>query len=207
MTEKVEAELVKSTKYKPKEGANRQEYLAGLLHNIDNKLSDAAYDKLSEEAVDWHRAAVKAFEDEKPIPEFEGADSGTTDTEPDHQNANDDSEDRTSDEETSDAEPAEVAAVVGSRKASKKPKSEPKTKVDYDAITGEKDRYGITIGTKTHLAVKLYEKGASLKQVEEEIGGRHYNILMRLTKEGHTVEKMGGGIWKITHKDDPKKAK
>jgi hypothetical protein len=94
-------------------------------------------------------------------------------------------------EEPEEAEPEEP-------KAEKKPKR----KIDYTTLTGEKDRYGIVKGTKTSEAVKLYEKGRTLAQVTDELGGRHYNILKRLTKDGHLVEKLEGGVWKITHKDD-----
>jgi hypothetical protein len=74
----------------------------------------------------------------------------------------------------------------------------------YDNLTGEKDRFGLFIGTKTQQAVELYSRpeGATCKQVEMELAGRHRNILKRLEKEGHRVEKFEGGVIKVTHKDD-----
>jgi hypothetical protein len=72
----------------------------------------------------------------------------------------------------------------------------------YDNLTGEKDRFGLFIGTKTQQAVALYEKGATCKQVEMELAGRHRNILKRLALDGHRVEKLEGGVYKITHRDD-----
>ncbi len=84
-------------------------------------------------------------------------------------------------------------------KKPKKPKREP---TGYEDITGEKDRYGITIGTKTHKAVLMYEKGVTCKQIEDAIGGRHRNILKQLAKAGHRVEKLGGGVFKVTHSSE-----
>ncbi len=74
----------------------------------------------------------------------------------------------------------------------------------YAKITGERDRFGITIGTKTSDAVAMYHTadGATLKQVDKAIGGRHFNILGKLAKDGHKVEKLAGGFWRVTHKDD-----
>lgn len=93
--------------------------------------------------------------------------------------------------------------------ASKTPKKAPEAKAKgdprYDKLTGEKNRYGIIIGTKTHDALMLYEKGTTAAQLNEEVGGRFYNVLTRMKAEGHKVEKREGGIWKLTHKDDLKK--
>lgn len=79
----------------------------------------------------------------------------------------------------------------------------------FEKVTGEKDKFGLYYGTKTQQAVALYEKGATAKQVEEALQGRHRNILTRLAKEGHLIEKLEGGVFKVTHRDEyaPSKTK
>jgi hypothetical protein len=81
----------------------------------------------------------------------------------------------------------------------------PTTPTRYDDLTGEKDRFGVVIGTKTHEAVKMYEAGTTAKELYEKLEGRFYNILSKLQSDGHMVEKLAGGLWKLTHKDDLKK--
>jgi len=102
---------------------------------------------------------------------------------------------------------AEDAYKAEVKKQKSKEKSGDVARYAPGKITGEKDRYGITIGTKTHDAILLYEKGATINQVSEALGGRHRNILKKLAAEGHKLEK-DGSTWKITHKSDvAKKAK
>lgn len=215
----IEDELVKATKFKGDKYTDRQEYLQALLEAMDNKLTDDDYDLLSDQAVNWHKGAVKAVRDKTEIPEFDGTttnaeDEGTDEAESDTQ---------TDDEVTQDnggvveaAERAENEATPAKTKGKKKDKpgnapvagKPSKRQPDYNSLTGEKDRFGIVIGTKTHEAVKMYEKGATLRQITDEIGGRFYNILKKLAKDGHVIEKIEGGIWKVIHKDDfGKKAK
>jgi hypothetical protein len=103
-------------------------------------------------------------------------------------------------------EPKDTDDGDGDTPAPKQPKA-PRGKgghtiTPYDNLTGEKDRFGLFIGTKTQQAVALYEKGATCKQVEMELAGRHRNILKRLALDGHRVEKLEGGVYKVTHKDD-----
>lgn len=150
---------------------DRQDYLAALLHLIDTKLSNDDYDRLTDDAVKWHHAAVKAHESQSEIPDF--------------------------------MEPEEQPPESPPKRTQRPP--EPvgtKKRPDYSKITGEKDRYGITIGTKTAEAIKMYEEGCSAKQILDELGGRHYNILKKLQKEGHRISKTELGVWTLTHKDD-----
>jgi hypothetical protein len=72
----------------------------------------------------------------------------------------------------------------------------------YDHLDGSIDRYGVLIGTKTHDAVLLYEKGTTSKELLEKAGGRFYNILRRLTENGHLVERSPEGVFTLTHKDE-----
>lgn len=76
--------------------------------------------------------------------------------------------------------------------------------------TTEKDAYGITLGTKTHDAIMMYERGATRPEVTKELGGKFYNVLKDLAKLGHRVEKDPNGKIFLTHKDKlekPKKGK
>jgi hypothetical protein len=108
-----------------------------------------------------------------------------------------------------DDEPAEPPQKKAKAKAPAKaptPKAPKKdnlaTPRDYSSLTGEKDKYGVYIGTKTHEALLMFEKGCTQRDVMEKIGGknRYYNILKDMVKAGHKVEKLAGGIWKLTHK-------
>jgi hypothetical protein len=88
------------------------------------------------------------------------------------------------------------------------PKNKPGHEPDYKKITGKKNRYGVTAGTKRDLALKMLEKGCTMRDVNIELGDNYYVLLRRLAKEGHLVEKLKNGVIKITHKDDrPKKGK
>lgn len=223
----IEAELVKATKFKKAKYPDRQQYLSALLEAID-KLTNEAYDSLSDEAFAWHKEAVPAREAKTPIPDFTEAEE-TEDATP-VEEATEHDETGISEEQTAEAEATEeIQASVpedgghagqqdgsGDKKAATKSKGKTaapakeakkpsKKSPDYTALTGEKDRYGIIIGTKTAEAVKMYEKGCTAAQIYEALDGRFYNILKRLTGEGHRVEKLEGGVWKLTHKDDLKK--
>lgn len=82
------------------------------------------------------------------------------------------------------------------------PKHKPGKEPDYKKITGTKDRYGVTEGTKASLALKMFEKGCTMRDVVIEHGDTQYNILRKLAKEGHKVEKLENGVLRLTHKDD-----
>lgn len=77
----------------------------------------------------------------------------------------------------------------------------------YDILTGDKDRYGVIVGTKTHDAILMYERGTSAKEILQALGGRHYNILNRLRREGHKVVKLPKHRFKVYHRDDVEKEK
>jgi hypothetical protein len=96
---------------------------------------------------------------------------------------------------------AKPAAKEPDADAEEKPaKAKPKER-KYSELTGARDRFGVILGTKTSDAVAMYVKGATSAQIVEELGGRHYNILTKLAKEGHKVENVEG-VWTLTHKDD-----
>lgn len=91
----------------------------------------------------------------------------------------------------------------------KAPSKKKKEVSRYDSVTGAKDRYGCIVGTKTADAVAMYEEGATSAQIGKKLGGRFYNILRALEEKGHQVERLPGGVFRLTHVEDidPKKGK
>lgn len=227
----LEQELIDATGFKGPKKAKRQDFLAGLVRaTVD--LDQDTFDNLSDEAAEWAETGVKALNDKEDIAEFvepeeaeEPADEDETDTDHEADEAAADKKARakpngtdTDEEEELDPtddnpeddepehDPEAIKAAAKARKADKKAKSKEVTD-QYAAITGEKNRYGITKGTMSDKAIAMYEKGATSKQIKDELGGRHYNILKRLQDEGHKVEKLEGGQWKLTHHADLKTKK
>lgn len=217
----VEKELRTATKFKGKQ-EDRQELLHALARAAD-KLHQDIYDNLSDEAANWHTEAVSAINKREAIPDFEDIELlDQTSEEPDEDEVDEelapaeeaddedgqDEAEPAEDEAEDEAEPEEKPAEKPEKKAkviAVRAKKPPKVRVDtsrYDNITGEKDRFGVVEGTKTSDAVKMYERGTTAKEIMETLGGRFYNILTRMTNEGHRVEKLEGGRWKLTHKDD-----
>jgi len=89
-----------------------------------------------------------------------------------------------------------------------KPKGRKIEKTPYDRLSGAKDKFGLYDGTQTSKAAHLYEQGATVKHVSDVLGGKHRNVLKKLEEFGHRVEKLEGGVYKVTHRDlVPKKAK
>lgn len=222
----VEKELVKTTKWKPRaEHDDRQDYLAALVKEVD-RLPPDQFDNLSDEAATWFNKAVAAMNKKGEIPEFEV--ENEQDTDPGEPSDNPTPEDDFPPEGVPVPTPEEVAEADVDpqpkrqktwkkqvRVKSGRPKGGPKQasereyppekdtpEHDYAKVSGEKDRFGVVVGTKTHKAVELYEKGCTAKDLAQQLGGRYYNILTKLQKEGHLVEKMEGGQWRLTHKDD-----
>jgi hypothetical protein len=224
-TSATEAEILKATRIKATTHKLRQDHLAALVRGID-KLKQDDWDNLSDAAVEWHTAAVAKMDKKHEIADFpdlkEIVDATTetedtdTDAEPENIIADFPDIERVPEDEPEQETEEKPAKKTKAKKEKKVVVREFKESLSndevpvkqgperYDNISGDKDRFGITIGTKTHDAVKMYNRpdGATLKQVDEAIGGRHYNILTRLTKDGHKVEKRGGGVWKVTHRDN-----
>lgn len=75
----------------------------------------------------------------------------------------------------------------------------------------ELDKWGCMIGSKNSLALAMFEKGATAKEIKAELGGTYYNILTKMVKRGHKLEREGH-LMKLTHADEviankPKKSK
>jgi hypothetical protein len=157
----------------------------------------------------------EADDDEEAEPPAEETNSGA-DSEPELEDGQHNS---SYEEPAGSAEPAEPDSELeeyeADQKAEKKAKRKAAAKAraerprppaqpepDYEKLTGEKDRYGCFVGTKTSQAIKMYEKGANSNDISHALGGRFYNILSKLASRGHLVEKTDHGLWKIVHKDD-----
>lgn len=192
---------------------------------------DDLFDTISQEAADWFNAATEARNKKNEIDDFpdleaevaeeaedEPEDEAEAEADDDAEEAEDEAADESeeaaeSDEELTASEEAEAESeneeaeaqaakkAKGKKPAAKQPKKK-REPTGYERITGEKDRFGIIKGTKSSVAVGLYEKGASAKDIKEATGGKHYNVLTKLSKEGHKLEKLPGGIFRLTHKDD-----
>ena len=112
-------------------------------------------------------------------------------------------------EEDSDPAP-EDAVAVANPKIPEKPirkLKHPEVKDLKDASEIEFDRYGLAIGTKNASAIAMLEKGCRMSEITEALGGTYYNIIRRLVKEGHRLEKNGNGTLFLKHKDDIAKSK
>ncbi|HKX35864.1 MAG TPA: hypothetical protein VJM79_04255, partial [Rhizorhapis sp.] len=113
---KVEAELQEATGVKPKKGEALQDYLK-RIHGAISDLDDAAWKKLSTPAMNWGNAATKAFDKDKPLPEFEadaddakpakGKAAAAKGDDEDPGEGNDDDADGAADDETENSDDAE----------------------------------------------------------------------------------------------------
>lgn len=219
MVSEIETEIAEATKFKPPKGGypNRQDHLAALAR-ASNKLTDDEFDELSDDAANWLSTAIKALNARAEIEDFEDAENTEAAEETDEEAEEPEAASGAALEAEAEAEnEAEEAAQEtkatkpkkGAKKAAKESKPvRPKQDLSrYDKISGERDRYGVMIGTKTHDAVLMYEKGVTGAQIFEKLQGRFFNILRDLGKKGHRVEKLPGGIFKLTHQDDLPKNK
>jgi hypothetical protein len=89
-------------------------------------------------------------------------------------------------------------------------KKESKTISEEDVVL---DKWGCMEGSKNSQALAMFEKGATAAEVKNTIGGTYYNILGKMTKQGHKLTKAGSLI-KLTHMSEkesrvssPKKSK
>lgn len=162
--------------------------------------------------------------DEVPVTDAEGnpsEDSSADDTtdppnEPEDDEPSDDDESDEEDEPLQAAEDTDEAEaeVVPDKKPAKKlakakkevkkevkapgPAAKPKFEYEHEV---EMDRWGCMIGSKASYAAAMFERGATMKEVTTEIVGTYYNLLKKLVKHGHVLEKEGH-VLKICHMDD-----
>lgn len=213
----IERELIKATGYKAqRKFTNRQDYLGSIL-NATLKLSDEDFMELTDDAADWTNAAVAAQNGkDDELPDFDEV-APPDEAEPDEDTSEEPGIELDHDPETGevteeadadDDAPAEpvVSAAPKTKpvKATKPPKAAPTGKrpappqFGGDAVL---DKWGCIEGSKNSRALAMFEKGATAKEVKEELDGTYYNILGKAKENGHKLEKEGSLI-KLTHKDD-----
>lgn len=226
-----ERELVEAVKFKGDAFNDRQDYLAALVRKIDRMpKSWTGFDDLSDTAADWYNNAVTALNSKKDIADFEDDDDAPVELQElegdDDPNENAEITDGDMPSEAVEAAEHEDSPipVVEDEVVEEQPEPKPKKVAKGKALKplpgpkkGErlipednspmvKDRFGCFTGTKTHEAVKMYEKGCTGGEIYKALGGRYYNILKDLAERGHRVEKLEGGVFKLTHSKDIAKA-
>jgi hypothetical protein len=147
--------------------------------------------------------AEDADEDEEPAPKAKALKKAKPEV--------DEDEDEEISSDAGDEVEDDVDEPSDTRKNNGKPKRGPnksplKSPKTPRAVTSEMDKFGIQKNSKASQAVAMFEKGASMKQIKEKLGGPQNNILLRLQREGHLVERYDGLI-KVTHKDEIPKGK
>lgn len=203
----IESELIKATGYKAqRKFANRQDYLGSIL-NAAIKLSNEDFDSLTDETADWINAAIEAKNAKSEIlPDFDELDeSGDDNTVPDESgditDTGDDGPDGPPLDEGQDQDHHEEVdpVITAPKKKTKVPtKKPPATEIDELVVL---DKWGCMEGSKNALALAMFEKGATAKEVKSAIGGTYYNILGKCVLKGHKLEKEGSLI-RLVHKDE-----
>lgn len=171
----IEKELLKATNFKKKTFKNRQDYLAAIVRAV-NGLENDDFDQLSNEAADWFNQAVRALNSKNELPDFQPVAEETVE-EPD--------------EEIEEIEEEPEPDITEKLKKLAPPISAPET-----------DKYGAVKGSKNSAAIVLLEKGCKMNDLKRTLGGTYYNLMERLIKNGHRVEKFSNGLFKLTHKSD-----
>lgn len=210
---------------------DRQDYLAAILRKGDQWFvkHSKAFDGLPEELADWFNEGIDKLNAKDEIDEFpdyveealeeteaeaEAEEVETTDEEGENGSVGATPSSETGvgegvaagdNEERGNGVPVEPVHEGGTegdpppvKGKGKRLRPPPRNYID---LTGEKDRFGIIKGTKTSDAMAMFEKGATAREIDEKIGGRFYNKLNALAKEGHQVVR-NGDVFKLTHKDD-----
>lgn len=170
-------------------------------------------DSEAEEASDDTSEDDDAAEESEEDDELDPTDENDTD---DSDNAEDEPEEKPkakvkakAKEKAPKEKPAKKAVEKEKPKAKEKEKAKegPRRKVPpVDPDKFDIDEFEVVVGSKNHEAVKMLQKGCRMSDITKEIGGTYYNLLKRLVKDGHTLEKEGNGVLRLIHKDG-KKAK
>lgn len=217
----LEKEVVSLVKFKG-DYAVRQDYLAALLRATDKWLTKNdpkgdIFDNWDDGLANWYSDGIRAMHNKDMIQDFPDLELEEPEIEP-IEEEDDTPEEAEQESDTQHEKIGQQNSTEGTVEATgvvdevgtdeqKAPKKGRKVRISkiqtqYDELTGEKDRFGVTIGTKTHEAVKLYEQGTTSKELMQKVGGRHYNILTKLAQDGHLIEKRPSGGFKLTHKED-----
>ena len=224
-----EKQVIALTKFKMADYGDHQDYLASLVRHTDKWLQKHdvkgdIFDGWDSVLADWFDSSIHVLNDgdgplpdfpdrTEPIPEYVIEEELVSEPDPNAVAVVEEVGEETvvatappsGDQSSPPTEPlptdppAALVPIKAKKWGVKKPTRAP---TPYDILTGEKDRYGIIVGTKTHDAVVMYERGASAKEILQALGGRHYNILRKLKKDGHRVVRLTKHRFKVTHKED-----
>ncbi len=211
----IESELIEATGFTPRRNyPERQDYLAALARSVD-QLEDVDFDGLSTEAAEWFNAAARALSAKKPLEDFPDAE----------EEAPDEAESPIEDEELVEPEPEpkakakpkpqpeilsperlnltpkgkrsrtgqkKVDPIKDVKKGATPPRPKRTTKIEYD-------KWGLTVGSKNSEAATMFENECRMIDCTNELGGgTFYNLLSRMVREGHKLEKNADGTVKLT---------
>lgn len=230
-----EKQVIQLTKFRRAEYADHQDYLASLVRHTDkwlekNDKGGQIFDGWESNLADWFDESIHILNDgDGPLPDFPDRTEPAPEYIPEEV-PYEKEPDPGLEPDLAVVEVAEEASPTSAATAASAPelpapadasqtaealipakakkwgvKKPTRVPTPYDILTGEKDRYGIIVGTKTHDAVLMYERGTSAKEILEATGGRHYNILRKLKKEGHKITRLPKHRFKVTHKNDLEK--
>lgn len=199
----VEKELIEATGYKPaRKFANRQDYLGSILNAV-LKLSNDDFDALTDDAAAWANAAVEAKNSKADeLPDFDEV-TPEEGAEPDEVLAELEHEGEMEAMASGDAEPEHKPKSRSPKKPKSVSSAQQKPEPEAEMADVVMDKWGAMEGSKNSVALGMFEKGATSKEVKDALGGTYYNILKRMVMKGHKVEKEGSLI-KLTHTDDTK---
>lgn len=172
----VEKELVKATNFEAeKDYKNRQDYLAVLARAVNN-LDKDNYELLSNEAVNWFNEAAKAIRAHKDISDF-----STSFTTEEVKEIEGETEEGVLPEDEHEDERVEPSIT--------KEKKEKKPRKSKAKVSGEIDKWGIHIESNSSQVAAIFEQGSTMAFVRGQYGQNFYNLLKRLEKEGHKIER------------------
>jgi len=207
---KIQEELLSATKVKATKYEDRQDLLGAIARAISDKISEETFSKLSDEAVEWYDSARVCINKKQEIPEF--PDLEPLDEYPPNEENDEEGRETSASPEPSETENVDPPVEAGGQEepestaTPKTRKVKKKKQPEYNPeVTGEKDKFGIYIGTRSSDIAAAFEKGIRMRDLKEKYGQNYYNLLKDMTKAGHLVEKHEDGTFKLTHKDDIKK--
>lgn len=217
----MEVELVELAGIKPKAREDRSKFLDRLVRKIDD-MGDNGWGAMSEDQQAWINAGIEAIEGDKPVVEFANGEKKNKDKKAKGKKVKSNSEDPETNEDASGQDEYEATKELADEASGKSTKSKGKkakgkkagpaqpdkkkhgggprkTKPEMRAKRG-KDQFGLLNESKSSIAATMFVKGSTMAKVREETGINHYNLLNRLTDEGHEIERKAGVITLVPKK-------
>lgn len=174
----LEDQVIEAAGFTPaREYKSRQDYLAALVEATAD-IQDDEFEKLPEEVALWINDAAKARRQKKEIPEFPDLNYPVVSTQ--------------------EIDGELEAVIENAPYPEPKPRKQRKPKVK---MTGKFNRFGVAEGTRADMAIKLFEKGATMKEIKETVGDTKYNLFRWLGEQGHLCTKENK-VFRVVHKDD-----